>query len=56
MTLQGSSDVQSLFMAKRRFGRKGQAAVSFRFDSSWHAISVNTYMKEQRDLELAEVL
>ena len=53
--LQGSSDVQAMFTAKRRHGRKGQGLLSFRFDSSRHAISINTYMKEQRDIELAEV-
>ena len=55
-TLQGSSDVHAMFAAKRRMvGRKGQGVLSFRFDSSRHAISINTYMKEQRDLELVEV-
>ena len=54
--LQGASDVQAMFATKRRTGRKGQGILSFRFDSSRHAISINSYMKEQRDLELAEVL
>lgn len=55
-TLQGSSDVYAMFASKRRMGgRKGQGVLSFRFDSSRHAISINTYMKEQRDMELAEV-
>ena len=53
--LQGASDVQAMFATKRRTGRKGQGILSFRFDSSRHAISINSYMKEQRDLELAEV-
>ena len=54
--MQGSSDVQAMFASKRRAGRKGQGILSFRFDSSRHAMSINTYMKEQRDLELAEVM
>ena len=54
--MQGSSDVQAMFASKRRTGRKGQGILSFRFDSSRHAMSINTYMKEQRDLELAEVM
>ncbi|CAI8041439.1 Exocyst complex component 4 [Geodia barretti] len=52
--LQGASDVQAMFATKRRTGRKGHGILSFRFDSSRHAISINSYMKEQRDLELAE--
>jgi exocyst complex component 4 len=52
--LQGASDVQAMFATKRRTGRKGQGILSFRFDSSRHAISINSYMKEQRDLELTE--
>ena len=54
--LQGASDVQAMFATKRRTGRKGHGILSFRFDSSRHAISINSYMKEQRDLELAEVI
>ena len=53
--LQGASDLQAMFAPKRRTGRKGHGHLSFRFDSSRHAISINSYMKEQRDLELAEV-
>lgn len=48
-----ASEVQGFFAPKRKSHRAGKKPF-FKFDSSRHAISVSTYMREQRDLELAE--
>lgn len=38
---------------KRRVPAKTRKQPLFRFDNSRHALSVSSYMKEQRDKELA---
>ena len=48
------SDMQMYFATKKKSAPKMTKKPLFRFDSSRHAISVISYMREQRDLELAE--
>lgn len=50
----GGSDINTFFAVKKKTATKGTKKLTFRFDSSRHAISVSSYMREQRDLELAE--
>ena len=46
--------MQMYFATKKKSALKVTKKPLFRFDSSRHAISVISYMREQRDLELAE--
>ena len=48
------SDVNAYFLTKKRAVSKVTKKPLFRFDSSRHAISIISYMREQRDLELVE--
>lgn len=47
-------DVHSLFSRRKATTTRMTKKPLFRFDSSRHAISINSYMREQRDLELAK--
>ena len=49
------SDVHALFAPKMKPSKMAKKAL-FRFESSRHAISISSYMKEQRDIKLAEGL
>ena len=48
----GTSDTIAMFSRKKTIASRVTKKPLFRFDSSRHAISVSSYMREQRDIEL----
>lgn len=46
------SDAHSMFSRRKPASARVTKKPLFRFDSSRHALSINSYMREQRDLEL----
>ncbi len=45
-------DTQSVFFRRKPMSGRVFKKPLFRFDSSRHAISISSYMREQRDIEL----
>ena len=54
LLLPSLSELQAAYSRKKASNKLTKKSI-FRFDSSRHALSVSSYLREQRDIELAKV-